>query len=124
MAGARRGAPEGAAELIAISPLALVLLKARATLAQGWTQNAVARDARGIALMRSDDPMAVMWCSCGAIGLHSQELYEDACNLFGSDDILIRLNDAVWMTQARILTHFDKALQRLGRREAREAQDR
>ncbi len=112
--------------MIAISPLALVLLKARATLAQGWTQEAVARDARGIALLRSDDRMAVMWCSCGAINLHTVDdnnLYYDACNLFGSDDILIRLNDAPWMTQARILAHFDKALQRLGRREAREAQD-
>ncbi len=77
-----------------------VLVVASEIVLRGWTQKATARDFAGRPV-ESFDPVAVCWCACGAVDRAAAELtgerysglYEQACDLLGGDQSLLRFND-------------------------------
>lgn len=91
-----------------------LLTKARASIAEGWTQNIYARDAQGESVS-SKAESAVCWCAAGAMAKHvrgdgsQSEAYALLMLAMHCTDIAA-WNDSAKRTQAEVLAAFDLAI--------------
>ncbi len=95
------------------------LKKVREILANGWTQEASARDAEGEPLF-STDPRACSFCILGAVwravGYENQmesRLVYALRNAIGEDAKLVSYNDTPGRTQDEMLALVDKAIENI-----------
>lgn len=89
------------------------LIAARAKIAQGWCQRAIARNAAGLPV-NSNDPAAVSWCFIGALGA---VVDSDSKKFYATFNIVDPLqpqvsvwNDDPARTQADVLALFDRLI--------------